>query len=202
MDRPRAWAALTFDDGPNASYTTQILDTLKRYRIKAVFFLLGKNVEYYPSIARRIKKEGHLIGNHSYSHSHLTRLSKKKVLWQIERAERAYKEVLGVRPQFFRPPYGEYNKTQEELIKAKGYALIGWGPCAQDWKNPNAAVIARRIISQTRNSSIILLHDGANIRHNESRLNTVHALPIIIEGLKKRGFGLVRLDRICQGPKR
>lgn len=189
-------AALTFDDGPNSRYTLQILDTLKKYRIKACFFLLGENVEYYPQIAKRIKREGHMIGNHTYSHRHLNRLKPENILWQIERAEEAYKKILALRPKFFRPPYGEAGRKVKDLARKKGYKLIAWDRCANDWENPPAKIITERIVSQARDRSIILLHDGANIGHGRSRRNTALALPRIIAALKKKGFRFVRLDRL------
>jgi len=192
-------AALTFDDGPNGRYTLKILDTLKKHKVKACFFLLGKNAEYYPHIAERIKEQGHLIGNHTYSHRHLKRLGPKGILWQMEKAEAVYKNILNLKMKFFRPPYGEYNKAVEKIIKSKGYTLVGWGPSAGDWENPSPEIIVERITSQAKDGSIILLHDGASIRHGESRINTVRALPEIIRILKDKGFRLVRLDKLCQG---
>lgn len=188
--------ALTFDDGPNSRYTLKILDILKKHNIKACFFLLGENVEYYPRIAKRIKEEGHLIGNHTYSHQHLKRMKLKNILWQIKKAEEVYKKILNLRPKFFRPPYGECNKAVENIADEKGYKLVGWGICANDWKNPPPELIAERIISQAKDGSIILLHDGANIRHGQSRINTVKALPRIITTLKAKGFKFVRLERL------
>lgn len=188
--------ALTFDDGPHSRYTLRILDILKGHKVKACFFLLGKNVEYYPEIARRIKREGHLIGNHTYSHRHLRRLKPENILRQIEKAEKVYKNILNLKPKFFRPPYGEYNKTVENLARERGYKLVGWEVCANDWESPPPELIAERTTSQVSDGSIVLLHDGANLRHGESRINTVRALPKIIKVLRAKGFKLVRLDRL------
>ena len=152
-------------------------------------------MEYYPQIARRIKRESHLIGNHTYSHQHLNKLKPENILWQIERAEEAYKKILNLRPGFFRPPYGEDSRKIKDLARSKGYKLTGWDCCADDWENPSAKIIFERIASQAKDGSIILLHDGANISHARSRRNTVLALPRIITTLKARGFKFVRLDR-------
>jgi len=193
---------LTFDDGPNGRYTSDILDSLKRHKVKACFFLLGENVEYYPDIAKRIKAEGHLIGNHTYSHRHLSRLGRKSITQQIELCEDAFKKILRLSPKFFRAPYGKYNDTAKRVIRQQGYQLIGWGPAADDYKNPSPDTIVNRIVSKTKDGSIILLHDGANCRHGESRRNTVKALPEIIKTLKEKGFRFVRLDKLCPGQKR
>lgn len=174
----------TFDDGPNCKYTLQILDILKNYEIKATFFLIGKNVEYYPHIAKKIVKGGHNVGNHTYNHKRLTNLSKKSILDEIEEAEFVYKNILGIKPRLFRPPYGKYNANVEEILTAKGYELMLWDACANDWENPHPDYIVKRIVSQIiKPNSIILLHDGANIRHGESRQNTVNSLPLLIQTL-------------------
>ena len=188
---------LTFDDGPNSRYTLSVLKILKTHNIKACFFLLGKNVERYPEIARRIKREGHLIGNHTYSHKHLRSLSPKDILWQIERCEEAFKKILKLKPKFIRMPYGEYNRAAGKIIKEKGYRLIGWDPRIDDWKSPVREIISQ-VISGVKDGSIITLHDGANIRHGESRIKTVKALPDIVSALKERNIKIVRLDRLCR----
>ena len=190
--------ALTFDDGPNGRYTLKILEILKEYDIKACFFLIGENVEYYPHIAVRIKKQGHLIGNHTYSHKHLKEFSSEDILWQIEKAEAVFKRMLGIKPEYMRLPYGECDKAAKKIVKDKGYKLIEWKPRIEDWKALPGR-IADDVISKARNGSIITLHDGANIRHGESRINTVKALPEIIKRLQAKGFKIVRLDRLCQG---
>lgn len=191
-------ASLTFDDGPNGRYTLQILDILKQYRLKACFFLLGKNVEYYPHIARRIRRQGHLIGNHSYSHKHMKELSLVQAKEEIEKAEEVYEKILGHKPRYFRAPYGEYKSAIKPYLRAKGYRLIGWGPCGCDWQAGSPKEIVDNIVDAVKDGSIILMHDGSNIRHNRSRINTVKALPKIIEILKSRDFNIVRLDRLCR----
>jgi peptidoglycan/xylan/chitin deacetylase (PgdA/CDA1 family) len=192
--------ALTFDDGPNGKYTLKILDILKRYRIKACFFLLGKNVERLPEIAKKIKSQGHLIGSHTYSHPRLKRLKSEQISRQIERCEKIFKLVLRIKPRFFRPPYGEYNKRVEDIVRKRGYKMALWDTCAEDWKDPPARLITKHITAQAKDNSIILLHDGANINIGQSRSNTVNALPHIIKSLRKKRFRIMRLDRLlpCQ----
>jgi peptidoglycan/xylan/chitin deacetylase (PgdA/CDA1 family) len=190
--------ALTFDDGPNVRYTLKVLQILIRYNIKACFFLLAKNVERLPDIAKRIKREGHLIGNHTYEHRHLTRLNSQHIRQEIEKAEAVFKDILGIRPKFFRPPYGKYNRKIKDIARTKGLKLIDWDCCADDWEGPGPEVITKRIVSQVKSGSIILLHDGANIRIGESRLNTMKALGDIIRILKGRGYRFVRLDTLLK----
>lgn len=179
---------LTFDDGPNPPYTSKILDILKKHRVKAIFFLLGYNVKLHPKTALRIKKEGHIIGNHSFSHKDLRKLKKSEVIRQIERAEKVFKDTLGIKPFLFRTPYGFYNKKVKDIIKKSGYKILNWDICPQDWKNLPAAVIAKRVLSNVKNNDIMLLHDGSNIRQRKSRRQTAAAVDIIIKKLKNKGF--------------
>jgi len=188
--------ALTFDDGPNGHYTLKILDLLKKHKVKACFFLLGRNIEYFPFIAKKIKSQGHLIGLHTYSHPHLKKLKPEQIKHQIEKCEEVFKAVLRLKPHYFRPPYGEYNKYTERLVRKKGYRTVLWDVDAKDWKTPSPKAIADRIVSTIKNGSIVLLHDGASIRIGESRINTVYALSRIIKRLKDKGYKFSRLDRL------
>lgn len=211
-------ASLTFDDGPNGEYTLETLKILQNHGIKSCFFLLGKNVERLPEIALRVKQEGHLIGNHTYDHKHLADLTQEQILWQIEGTEEIFKKVLDITPKFIRMPYGESNEIVEKITKDKGYALIGWDPRIEDHKKSSPEEIVDEVISKVATSVrgreaaptseeaaptleehiIITLHDGANIRIGESRINTVKALPEIIRLLRERGFEFVRLDRLLE----
>jgi len=190
--------ALTFDDGPNGRYTLDILNILEHNNTKACFFLLAKNVERSPEIALRIKEEGHLIGNHTYNHPHLNTLNSQEILWQIEETEAVFNRILNIKPQFFRPPYGEYNETVERIIQKKGYRLVLWDMdcCSMDWRNPVPELITEVATSNAEDGSIILLHDGRNIRMGEPRENTVAALPEIIRIFKEKNFDILRLDEL------
>lgn len=190
--------ALTFDDGPNGRHTLDILKILKDNNVKACFFLLAKNVERSPEIARSIREEGHLIGSHTYDHPHLNTLKPKEVLRQIEKAEPVFKRVLSIKPELFRPPYGEYNKAVEKIINDKGYRLVLWDmDCySMDWRNPPPELIIDVATSKAKDGSIILLHDGHNIMVDEPRTNTTEALPEIIRVFKEKGFDIVRLDEL------
>jgi peptidoglycan-N-acetylglucosamine deacetylase len=193
-------AALTFDDGPNGQYTLAILEILKSYNLKAAFFFPAKNIERLPEIANMAKQQGHIIGNHTYDHPHLNTLTADQVLSQIERSERVFKQVLDLKPQYFRPPYGEYNKTVELILQEKGYRLVLWDMacCSMDWQNPAPDIITEASTARAKDGSIILLHDGRNIMENQPRGNTVEALEPIISRLLQRGFQITTLDNICR----
>lgn len=118
--------ALTFDDGPHDIYTPQILDILKKYDVKATFFLIGKNVEAFPEVAKRIVQEGCVIGNHTYTYPDLRLQTKDRIRQQLEKAEKAIYGATGVKPYLFRPPYGTDNNLVLLEAKNLGYVIIKW----------------------------------------------------------------------------
>jgi peptidoglycan-N-acetylglucosamine deacetylase len=193
-------AALTFDDGPNGEYTLQILEILRAHNTKAAFFFPAKNIERQQETALAVKTQGHIIGNHTYDHPHLNLLTADEVLSQIEKSEKVFREVLDLKPRYFRPPYGEYNETVEKIIKQKGYKLVLWDmDCySMDWLNQASERIADISTAKVKNGSIILLHDGRGIKENVPRQNTVEALKRIIPALKQKGFEITALDKICK----
>ncbi len=196
--------SLTFDDGPNGEYTLQILDILEKHGVKVAFFFPAKNIERLPEIAVKAKEQGHVIGSHTYDHPHLNNLSLKQVLWQIERTEQVFKDVLDIKPVYFRPPYGEYSKSIEDIIYKKGYKLILWDSecCPVDWKSPPIEDIVDIVVNKAGDGSIILLHDGRNTKIGEPRQNTVDALARIIPILFEKGFEIVSLDKLCKEKER
>lgn len=191
--------ALTFDDGPNEPYTSQILDILKRYDIKATFFLIGKNVEVYPEIVKRIAKDGHLIGNHTYTHPDLALELKFQIEKQIKRTEEAIFKAAGLRPYLFRPPYGLDNPWVFKEAEKLGYVIIKWSVSAHNGgKEIPYDRILRRILNDVENGSIILLHDGDRLVKQADRSQIVKALPLIIESLQQKGYQFVTIPELLE----
>lgn len=184
-DKPQIF--LTFDDGPSEPYTSQILEILKTYEVKATFFVCGKNVEGYPEITRQIAQEGHAIGNHSYSHSRLLTLS-GLLRQEIERTDKILKKTAGVETKLFRPPWGIAMPWLKSYLSESGRKLVLWDVMAFDWRPVSAQFIVGRILSKARPETTILLHDGAHGTIRKSRKQTVLALPRLIEMLSERGF--------------
>ncbi len=200
--------ALTFDDGPNEPYTSEILDILASYDIKATFFVIGKNVEFYPETARRIVDEGHVIGNHSYSHkaNHaLTDYGSK----DLQLAQEIIFNITGIRPYLYRSPHRKKSPSELHAVKDAGLIVVAWSVSATDqhvialFGNPSPEVFAREIVSKTNPGEIILLHDGYGTPHNTTKSNqslTVKALPLIIEQLKAKGYSFVTVPELLNVP--
>lgn len=170
---------LTFDDGPGGA-TEQTLDILKHYGIHSTFFLVGRNIASYPNTARRIIAEGHTIGNHSFNHTDLSRLSAPKIAEEIRRTQDAFTTVTNKTPVLFRPPYGAMNPETGTVIDQSGLHLMMWSVDPRDWSKPGSSVIADRVLSAIKPGSVILLHS--------INQQTTEALPSIIEGLRARGY--------------
>jgi len=189
--------ALTFDDGPNEPYTSEILDILKKYNLKVTFFVLGKNVERYPDTARRIVKEGHVIGNHTYDHPYLLVQSKSHIKYEMQKAEQAILAATNIRPHLFRPPYGVDNSWIYHTAREFGYVTIEWSVTGNNGgKEIPPERIIEDVLNKVKNGSIILLHDGDRLIRGANRRNIVKALPFIIESLQKKGYQFVTVPEL------
>ncbi len=186
--------ALTFDDGPCPPFSTQILDVLKEQRVPATFFLCGKNVERFPEIARRMAEEGHTLGNHAYSHPFLYLRSRRAMREEIARTQQVIEKATGVRPRFFRPPYGGRWFGLMGVLKEQGLTMVMWSATGYDWMR-GAEGIQRAIREEIRPGAVILLHDGRNVLPAEqiNRSATVEALPQLIAQARAAGFEFVPL---------
>lgn len=177
--------ALTFDDGPNPVYTPMLLDGLKERGIHATFFLLGESAEKYPDLVRRIHKEGHMIGNHTYHHKDLQHADTLLVQQEVIKTNEVLKRITGDEPQFVRPPFGNYADNLEEL---SGMVVVLWNIDPLDWCCEDAAAIERRVEENAREDAIILMHDSSKY--------SVMAALTAIDNLKKEGYEFVTVDEI------
>jgi peptidoglycan/xylan/chitin deacetylase (PgdA/CDA1 family) len=187
VDQP--YIAMTFDDGPSAENTPRLLEMLKQRNIKATFFLIGQNVASNPDIVRRILADGHEVGNHSWTHPQLSKLSDDRVTSEITKTQDAIKDASGFTPTLLRPPYGAITTRQREWIENKfGLNIILWSVDPFDWKRPGASVITQRILTQVHPGAIILSHDI----HKQ----TVDAMPATLDGLIKKGYRFVTVSQL------
>ena len=191
--------ALTFDDGPSPE-TEKILDVLKEENISATFFLIGKNVEKYPETVRRIVRENHEIGNHSFSHPNYLFTGAKRMRREIEETQKVIENTTGITPKIARPPYGVRSKAYFAAAKAFNLRTIQWSDTGYDWKKISAEQIAQKVLDTAQSDSIILLHDG-DCAEKESRTPTVEAIPLIVQGLRKKGLQVAPLTELL-GEKR
>lgn len=188
-----ARVALTFDDGPNPHATPAILDALRAENVTATFFLLGKHVERWPDIARRVASDGHDLGNHGYHHRKLHFRGPAYVRVDLALGTDAITRAAGAEPRFFRAPHGFRSPWVSGIAKDLGQRTIGWTLGVWDSDRPGADEIARRAVDGSRPGTILLLHDGDGYDPNGDRMQTAQALPRIIRGLRERGFEFARL---------
>ncbi|MGH2829707.1 MAG: polysaccharide deacetylase family protein, partial [Actinomycetota bacterium] len=185
----RPAVALTFDDGPDPVWTPQVLRILAANRIRATFFVTGRNVARYPGVVRAIRSAGHAIQNHSWNHENLGRLpfdrQRASLIAQIREVRK-----LGLPfPTWFRPPYGSFTIHTARLARWLGMRTVVWSADPSDYRRPPARAIVRSVLAQTRPGGVILLHDGGG-----NRANTIAALPGIVQELLRRGYRFVALD--------
>jgi peptidoglycan/xylan/chitin deacetylase (PgdA/CDA1 family) len=181
--------AITFDDGPHATNTPRLLGMLAQRRIKATFFMVGQCAAEFPDIVKRIAAEGHEVANHSWSHPNLAKMSEEAVRLQLQRTQEAIGQACGITPKVMRPPYGSITDRQRQWITGDlGLKIIMWSVDPLDWKNRNAASVARRILAETRPGSIVLAHD--------IHATTVDAMPEVFDTLLARGFKFVTVSEL------
>ena len=185
------YIAMTFDDGPSAMLTPKLLDLLAAHHIKATFFVIGENVAEHPEIVARAAREGHEIGNHSWSHPNLAKMSEEAVRSQLRRTDDAIKSATGVRPTLLRPPYGSITAREKRWIHDEfGYQIILWDVDPNDWKRPGPAVVRTRILKETRPGSIVLSHD--------IHPGTIEAMPSTFDALEAKGFKFVTVSELIR----
>ncbi len=179
--------ALTFDDGP-VPQTVNLLNVLKKYNAKATFFVLGSQAQAHRPILRRMVAEGHAIGNHSWSHPQLGRMSASAIRSQLNRTQSVIVSAAGVQPRIVRTPYGQMSpKIRKTLVKF-GAPMIFWTVDPLDWKYRNTTKVTNAVVRAARRNSIILLHDI----HPTSRA----AVPAIIAKLRAKGYVFVTVPQL------
>jgi peptidoglycan/xylan/chitin deacetylase (PgdA/CDA1 family)/GT2 family glycosyltransferase len=195
--------ALTFDDGPNEPYTSQVLSILEQYRIKATFFIIGQNARRYPETCRRIVAAGNVIGNHSYHHLKSLCLRRgKTVARDIEQAHQAIYECTGFEPTLFRPPHGFRSPWLMRTVHNLGYTVVTWDNMTSDWnaeKSGDEIILA--VLRRAKPGGVIVLHDGRDTRLRYDRSHMLQALSFVIETLLERGFEFVTIPELLESER-
>lgn len=195
-DRKRV--SLTFDDAPDNQFTPQVLDVLKQYGVKATFFVVGNRAEKYPEIVQRMVNEGHLIGNHSYTHANLPKLSDESFRNEVTRTEKIIRQLTGHHMRYIRPPYGNISEEQIKWLASQDILIVNWNVDSLDWKGLTAEQIEANIMSHLTPGAIVLQHSA--IGEGGDLSGTVKALPLIIEQLNEQGIDIVTLPDLLNKP--
>lgn len=177
--------ALTFDDGPHPYYTEQLLDGLKERGVHATFFVMGKHVELYPEMIERMSEEGHLIGNHTYSHMQLNKGNGDEFKQELIKTNEMIENLTGQEVQYVRPPYGTWDKKFEKELNM--FPVL-WTIDPLDWCSDNVACIVRKVTDKAQENAIILMHDEYK--------STVTAALQIVDALQEQGYEFVTVDEI------
>lgn len=183
--------AITYDDGPGAE-TNRLLDKLKAKNAHASFMVLAPNADQHPELLKRMKAEGHTIGNHTKSHRQLNTLSPEQVSQEIDAGNAAIKKATGQSTRWVRPPYGATNATVDQVTRDKGVSQALWDVDTVDWKDRNSEHVCSSAVQGARAGSIVLMHD--------IHPTTVDAADCVIDGLRAKGLEPVSLDRLLRTP--
>ncbi|MDD6202120.1 MAG: polysaccharide deacetylase family protein [Lachnospiraceae bacterium] len=177
--------AITFDDGPHPKYTEQLLDGLKERDVVATFFVTGEHAALHPDIIERMNEEGHLIGNHTYTHIQLTLQNREKFKKELIDTNAVISKITGKEVLYVRPPYGTWDKSLEEELNM--FPVL-WNIDPVDWESKDSRGIARKVIAKAKEGGIILMHDYYK--------SSVQAALIIVDELKKEGYEFVTAEEI------
>lgn len=177
--------ALTFDDGPSTAWTPALLDGLKERGVKATFFLIGENADKNPEIVKRMAEEGHLIGNHTYHHVELTKVSENEARLELADTSAVIVRITGKEPEYMRPPFGAWQRKLEQEIQM---LPVLWTIDPLDWTTENQDEIVNKVVTEAEENDIILLHDCYK--------SSIEAGLRIIDILQEEGFMFVTVDEL------
>ncbi len=182
--------ALSFDDGPE-EFTLEILDILDKFGVKSAFFCIGKNIEKHPEIFKEIIRRGHIVGNHSYSHTRLMGfLGRKKIIEEIERCNEIAEKVGGVNMKLFRPPFGIINPKIKRALQHTGHKVMGWNVRPYDAVTRSPERVLERITKDLKKGDLILLHDNMP--------KTAYILEQLLVILERRNISTIRPDKLFE----
>ncbi|MCW2751272.1 MAG: polysaccharide deacetylase family protein [Aeromicrobium sp.] len=197
---PEKTVALTFDDGPNEPYTSQIADYLNERAIKATFFQVGHCVRRHPDTSRSLLAAGHLIGNHSNYHRFSRCWTRRNIAAEIRSSQRTFRDILGCEPALYRPPWLARTPATFSVLEDSGLRPVSGDFChALEPLQPSPQRIAQRALAKVQPGSIIIFHDGYDAKGGV-RTNTVAAVKIVVETLTHQGYTFSTVDRLLGAP--
>lgn len=193
----RKVVALTLDDGPDPKYTPQVLKLAREKELKLTFFLVGREIQLHPELARQEVAEGHVIGNHTWDHPVLKLLDEGHDIMEIEKCEKEIEKICGRKTHFFRPPKGLWDGDTFLAAAELGYRMILWSVALEHHAAKTPEEMARRVLKKVRPGMIILAHDGEPC-HPVNRSKTMKALPLLVDGLLKEGYTFVTVPELLE----
>jgi cellulose synthase/poly-beta-1,6-N-acetylglucosamine synthase-like glycosyltransferase/peptidoglycan/xylan/chitin deacetylase (PgdA/CDA1 family) len=202
MDVPDHRLVLTFDDGPDPTWTPKVLDVLREHHAHAVFFVTGTMASRYPELVARMVREGHEIGLHTFNHPDLSYQSKKRIDWELSQSQLALAGAAGIRTSLFRPPYSSFADAMDNkswpvtrYIGTRGYITVVNTTDSEDWQKPGVTEIIRRATPHGGKGAIVLMHDSGGDRHQ-----TVRALDRFVPQLQADGYAFENLTEALHAP--
>jgi polysaccharide deacetylase family sporulation protein PdaB len=188
VETPDKKIAISFDAAWGDEYTSHILDTLDKYKVKSTFFLVDFWVEKYPEHVKEIAKRGHDVENHSTTHPNMSQLSTEKMAEELNTVGKKIEDLTGKKPTLFRPPFGDYNDLVIQTARDNGYYTIQWDVDSLDWKEFGVQPVVDRVTRNVRNGSIVLFHNNAKY--------IKEYLPLVIERLQEDGYEIVPISEL------
>lgn len=190
--------ALTFDDGPRPDTTIDILHILAQYGAHATFFVTGENARNFPEILREVVRAGNEVGDHTFGHLDLLQSSETVICDELERTQEVITGITGCKASVFRPPYSRINTCIERAAEKLGLKTILWSVSPADWLDPLPGTIAKNVLSVIKAGDIVVMHDGLDpkLKGKAGHLNTAAALPLILDGLKRKGLTSVTVSKL------
>ncbi|WP_019546797.1 polysaccharide deacetylase family protein [Streptomyces sulphureus] len=174
--------ALTFDDGPDPRYTPEILETLRRHGVRAVFFVIGETAEQFPDVLRSVAREGHLIANHTWNHRQLTAIPVAEARSELERTSELIARTVGTPPTWARAPYGDWNGPTLRICAELGMEPLGWSLDTQDWSMPGSEHIINAVMKDVAPGTIVLNHDGGGDRSQSASALSAYLPQLLAAG--------------------
>jgi peptidoglycan/xylan/chitin deacetylase (PgdA/CDA1 family) len=194
--------ALTFDDGPNDPHTLNLLEVLAKHNVRATFFLIGRYVRQQPDIAREIAKQGHVIGNHTFTHPLLIFEPSSWIRREISQCRDAIGEAVGEQSNLFRPPWGGRRPGVFRLVRDLELEPIMWNVTGYDWNAPSADYIEQKVTRKIRGGDVVLLHDGSHAAFGTDRSKTVQAVDRMIARYHAEGYQFVTIPEMMRSSDR
>jgi len=190
--------ALTFDDGPNDPHTLHLLNVLAKHNVLATFFLIGRYVRQRPDIVTEIAKQGHVIGNHAFTHPRLIFRSGSRIREEILQCRGAIFDAVGEHSSLFRPPFGGRRPGVFRIVRQLGLEPIMWNVTGYDWNPPSTDFIEQKVTSKIRGGDVVLLHDGGHAAFGADRSKTVEAVDRLIARYSADGHEFVTIPQMMR----